>query len=166
MPLRAWPTNRDCRLEWYLGNAPSGHDLTKTAPIATKRRICSMILRISELHTDGISTLGWIFDRNPINISLDGVNFIQADQERCLIFVLKNKDNENIPCKLNIFNEEGDIVAELNPPEGFKFYYLIPYPKLGVSVVCSTDNPINGWPDWHFGYDDQKRELYRHAPSY
>jgi len=71
-----------------------------------------------------------------------------------------------LPNKLVILDGEGRTSYELSPPDGFQFYYLSNHPELGGSVVCVTDEPIDGWSDWFFGIDRSKSTLFRHCPAY
>lgn len=87
---------------------------------------------------------------------------IDLNAER--ILVLYSVDGA--PSDLMTMNAEGEVTCELSAPDGFQFYYLSNHPDLGGAVVCTTNQPINGWSDWFFGIDLSLKALVRHCPAY
>jgi hypothetical protein len=100
-----------------------------------------------------------------VRISVGGLEQAMADTVNDRVLALQAA--QGLPVQLKVFSATGQEVAVLPPPEGFRLYYLTPYRKLGVAVVCvTTAEPVDGWQDWHFGLDLARRRLFRHAPSY
>lgn len=91
-----------------------------------------------------------------------------ADESKNLVFALANngKENEEDINLLHVFAENGTLIASLGPPNGYNFSYLTKHPEVGVAVVAGTNEKIDGWYDWHFGFDLTKKSLFRHCPAY
>jgi hypothetical protein len=109
--------------------------------------------------------LAWTCEGTRVEPDAKDVELAMADPVHDLIFALESAA-QGLPGRLHVFAAAGTEVAVLDPPEGFQFYYLTPYEKLGVAVVCVTAEPVEGWRDWHFGFDPKTRKLFRHAPAH
>ncbi|MEA1673571.1 hypothetical protein [Nitrospirillum sp. BR 11163] len=83
-----------------------------------------------------------------------------------VLYVLVKDGGAKLPTRLVLIAQDGSELGVLNPEPGFSFYYLTPHPDAGVSIVCVTDTPINGWQDWHFAYNSGKKALVRLGPAY
>jgi hypothetical protein len=109
--------------------------------------------------------LQWSHDGEQIRVSGSGLEQAQLDAFNDRVFALE--ESPTLPGRLHVFAATGKEIAVLNPPDGFQFYYLTPYPKLGMAVVCVAPEPVEGFRDWHFGFDPKKKgKLFRHAPAY
>jgi hypothetical protein len=109
-------------------------------------------------------SLQWVNGGRKVRILAAGLEQAQADTVNDRVLALQAA--QGLPNRLKVFSATGQELADLPPPEGFQFYYLTPYSKLGVAVVCVTTEPVAGFRDWHFGLDLARRRLFRHAPSY
>ncbi|MBZ5712249.1 hypothetical protein [Nannocystis pusilla] len=69
------------------------------------------------------------------------------------------------PQRLLLLGPDGQIRGRLGPPAGFELYYLELDPHRGVTAVCTTDTPINGWSDWRFAVSPEIHTLQRFSPS-
>lgn len=106
----------------------------------------------------------WIFDGQLITTSESGNVQILADEIKDLVFTLADGVVEQN--QLNVFSKHGVLIRSLEPPEGYRFSYLTHHPEVNIAVVASADTKVDGWYDWHFGYDETKKELFRHCPAY
>ena len=80
----------------------------------------------------------------------------------CVLFERK----DNIPASLGLFNQRGELLANLLEPQNFLFSYLTYHPDVGFAVVAGSNEKVDGWYDWHFGIDLANRKLFRHCPAY
>lgn len=99
-----------------------------------------------------------------IEVSSAGASQLLADSKKGLIFILINMNETNK--FLNIYSISGELLASLSPPSDFSFSYLTKHPDVGIAVVAGAKEKIDGWYDWHFGFDDLKKKLFRHCPAY
>jgi len=106
----------------------------------------------------------WNYNNKKVVVPLEKIEQAEISDLTNSVYVLLKGDR--LPSILKIFSETGHEIETTSAPEGFQFYYLTQHPDLGVSIVCVTSNPIEGWRDWHFGYDFNKRSLFRHCPAY
>jgi len=106
----------------------------------------------------------WNLRKTPISIALRNIDQAMLDKINNTVFVLTGVNE--LPTYLHIYSSDGVEIMRTMAPVGFQFYYLSEYPKQGVSIVCVADNPVDGWRDWHFGFDFQKKELFRINPAY
>lgn len=81
------------------------------------------------------------------------------DQKKCVAVLLQS------PESLLVFGWDGQMRRTFSPPPGFKLYYLTSNAQVGVSVVCITSTPIDGWTDWQFAMNLETGELERLSPS-
>ncbi|SEB05249.1 hypothetical protein [Alkalimonas amylolytica] len=107
----------------------------------------------------------WDNDSETINIPCENSKFAIYNSNNEMVYVMCKSEELNIE-QLNLYKADGSLFASIPPPEGFSFYYMLPYEGLGVSVICSTDNPAENRPDWHFKFDDISKTLIRHCPAY
>lgn len=55
--------------------------------------------------------------------------------------------------------------APVPPPEGYSFSHVAEG-EGGALVVCTGNQPSEGWWDWHFAWDEEAQALRRAAPAY
>jgi hypothetical protein len=93
--------------------------------------------------------------------------FSQAllDEKTGNVCVLLERTGDT-PASLALFNQHGELLANLAEPENFLFSYLTYHPDVGFAVVASSNEKVGGWYDWHFGVDFIHRKLFRHCPAY
>ncbi|MBB6253217.1 hypothetical protein [Nitrospirillum iridis] len=103
-------------------------------------------------------------DGKTLSLKVPGVDSAMA--AKGVLYVLVKDDGAKLPTRLMLIARNGSILGVLSPDPGFSFYYLTPHPDAGVSIVCVTDTPINGWQDWHFAYSGGKKALVRLGPAY
>lgn len=106
----------------------------------------------------------WLFDSDQLSLDAPDVVQVEIDDERKLIFVMSG--GNSIPLELRVASIDGKSINLCVAPEGFSFSYLTHHPSLGVAVVASSNEKVEGWYDWHFGYDRAKAEFYRFCPAY
>lgn len=106
----------------------------------------------------------WKNRNEQIEVSNIGVFQADADQDKELVFLLVRKSCDDV--FLKILSASGDCLAVLSPPIGFDFSYLSRHPDIGVAVVAGANQRVEGWFDWHFGYDEARKALFRHCPAY
>ncbi len=109
-------------------------------------------------------TLQWTAAGKRVQVAAAGFEQAQADATNDCVLALEA--TATLPSRLHVFASSGAVLATLGAPQGFQFYYLTPYPQLGVAVVCVTSQPVEGFRDWHFGVDLKQGTLFRHAPAY
>ncbi|MBZ5709403.1 hypothetical protein [Nannocystis pusilla] len=69
------------------------------------------------------------------------------------------------PQRLLVLDEHGQTRARLGSPAGFDLYYLTPNSRYGITAVCTTEPPVDGWRDWQFAISLERGELVRVSPS-
>jgi hypothetical protein len=112
--------------------------------------------------TEGI--LHWNFLSQQVSVAVKNIDQALADDVHKVIIVLSDADK--LPKSLSVFSGDGEELFRITSSSELQFYYLSEHPELGVSVVCVFPDPVDGWRDWHFGIDFQKKELFRHCPAY
>ena len=70
------------------------------------------------------------------------------------------------PYQIKVFDLAGEEEMVFEEPRPFEFYYLKKHSSYGVSIVCTTDEPVDGRMDWQFEIDYTAGELKRAAPSH
>jgi hypothetical protein len=124
--------------------------------------------RIQQLSLDETNgTLEWFFDGQRVRpTGYDfGAAFVDSVYDR--VFALENSfpKRRHVYSRLHVYSAEGKEIAVLGPPDEFQFYYLTSYSTVGVAVVCVAREPVDGWQDWHFGFDPKTKTLFRIAPA-
>lgn len=112
----------------------------------------------------GKDSLSWDFKGQHVEIMCPNVDqaIVSVKQKAIVALIAKN----DIPILLKAFTLDGVEIFQAAAPSPFNFYYLSNHPEVDISVVCITENPIDGWRDWHFGIDVKKKEIFRHCPAY
>ncbi|MEC4592348.1 MULTISPECIES: hypothetical protein [Nitrospirillum] len=105
----------------------------------------------------------WVRKDGPLTLAVPGADSAHAQGD--MLFVL-TADPPALPHRLTVFGRDGMPLAELPPPPGHVFQYLSRHIEAGMSVVCTAEMPAEQWPNWHFGYDSQKRALVRLGRAY
>ena len=108
--------------------------------------------------------LHWIYNTHQVAIVIDDLDLAMIDEKRKLIFVLSKP--LPLPVLLTVLNIDGTLLSTFAPPEGASFSYLTLNDKKEVLIVCSFSEKINGWYDWHYSLDLDKKVITRMAPSY
>lgn len=110
------------------------------------------------------SLITWKYNGRTQSLKLKSVDQYALDQKTGLILALTGADS--VPDSLHFIDAKDGSYRSLRPPSGFDFYYLTNHPQLGVSVVCVSENPVEGWRDWHFSVDPGTNSLSRAIPAY
>jgi len=118
--------------------------------------------KISDLEVYG-DKLSWKFSGDKVNVLQGEVAQALEDNQRNLVFALVGKSNDSF---LNVFSASGERLTVVQPPSGFSFSYLTKHPEVGVAVVAGADEKVQGWFDWHFGYDESDKVVFRYCPAY
>ncbi|WP_336222848.1 hypothetical protein [Enterobacter bugandensis] len=108
--------------------------------------------------------LHWIYNTHKVTIGIDDLDLAMIDEKRKIIFVLSKP--LPLPMLLTVLNIDGTLLSTFTPPEGASFSYLTLNDKKEVLIVCSFSAKINGWYDWHYSLDLNKKVITRMAPSY
>jgi hypothetical protein len=111
--------------------------------------------------SDGV--LSWKENGKKVSLNIAEASQAVGDNGRELVFVLVGNDNDKT---LEVYSSSGDQIATIYAPESFSFSYLIKHPEVGTAVVAGSNQKVDGWYDWHFGYDEKKNVIFRHCPSY
>lgn len=106
----------------------------------------------------------WRLGMEPISISLKDIDQAILNKASNIVLVLTGPSR--LPDHLHVYSGGGLEIVKVIPPAGFRFYYLSEYAELGASIVCLTETPIDGWRDWHFGFDLKSKTLFRYGPAY
>jgi hypothetical protein len=85
-----------------------------------------------------------------------------AVHERVIISLCKGE----YPYQIKVLKWTGEEQFSFDEPKPFEFYYLKKHSIFGVSIVCTSDKPIDGRMDWQFEVDYEAGQLKRVAPSY
>lgn len=88
---------------------------------------------------------------------------IVSNKQKAIV-ILINKNGH--PFILQTRKLDGTEIFQTTAPAPFRFYYLSKHPEVDISIVCVTEEPIEGWRDWHFGIDVKKKNIFRHCPAY
>jgi hypothetical protein len=106
----------------------------------------------------------WIYNSREVTIPLSTVGQALEDSvhQKVVVSVCDGK----YPKLLKVFNFIGDEECTIEEPEQFQFYFLKEHSVHGVSVVCSSIEPIDGRFDWQFFILYPACELHRFSPSY
>ena len=110
------------------------------------------------------SELTWEYGGHKQSVLLKAIEQYALDEQLDCIFALSG--NGPGQEKLYVIEAKSGDCKSVQPPSGFSFYYLTKHPKLGVSIVCVSDEPVEGWRDWHFSFDPGSIELKRAIPAY
>lgn len=106
----------------------------------------------------------WIYESQKIAISLSQAG--QALEDKVNHKIIVSVTDGKYPKLLKIYNLFGDEECTVKEPQNFQFYFLREHSTYGVSVVCSSREPIDGRFDWQFFIAYPNCELRKFAPSY
>jgi len=119
---------------------------------------------IENLHVDKNKyTVSWSSDRNSIVLIIPDVETAISDEVNRSVVVSINEGK--FPTLIKVYDFQGNEIMTLKEPPSFEFYYIKKHTELGVSIICTTEQRINGRSDWQFGIDYEKKSLFRHCPS-
>ncbi|WP_298450336.1 hypothetical protein [uncultured Marinobacter sp.] len=110
------------------------------------------------------SKITWEYNGSRQSIELKAANQYALDEQTGFIIVLTGA--HVVPDNLYLISVEDGSCKSVQQPSGFAFYYLTNHSKLGVSVVCVSDDPVEGWRDWHFSFDPASNNLIRAIPAH
>ncbi|MBW3199337.1 hypothetical protein [Marinobacter nauticus] len=110
------------------------------------------------------SELTWEYGGHKQSVLLKAIEQYALDEQLDCIFALSG--NGPGQEKLYVIEAKSGDCKSVQPPSGFSFYYLTKHPKLGVSIVCVSDEPVDGARDWHFSLQPGSIELKRAIPAY
>lgn len=119
--------------------------------------------KISEFNlTD--NDMCWYFGDESVQVSYPNVEQAIANKKQGYILVLL--EGENLPEKLIVLDGTGKEIENIMSIDGFNLYYLSIHPKTEVSIVCVSDSPVDGFTDWHFGYNLKEHKFVRLNRAY
>ena len=110
------------------------------------------------------SIISWNYDGCKRSLKLKSVSQYALDERAGHIFALSVAGS--VPEDLYLVDAKDGRYRSLRRPPGFVFYYLTSHPQLGVSIVCVSEELVEGWRDWHFSYDPVSNKLVRAIPAY
>ncbi len=114
--------------------------------------------------SDDKARVSWNYSGNVIEISAKDIG--QAIEDTVHGNIVVSLCKGEYPYQIKVFNAAGKVRFTFDEPKQFEFYYLKPHSTFGVSIVCTSDEPVDGRMDWQFEIDYKKGELRRAAPSY
>jgi hypothetical protein len=117
-------------------------------------------LAINEART----SVSWTYDEKEIQINAENIGQCMEDKIHGKIIVSLNKGEH--PYQVKVFEITGEQLFLFDDPKPFEFYYLKEHSQFGVSIVCVSDEPVDGRMDWQFEVDYETGQLKRSAPSY
>jgi hypothetical protein len=120
---------------------------------------------VSDLFINETKTkVSWNYAGNRIQIIADDIGQAVEDivHEKIIVSLCKGE----YPYQIKVFDVTGEELLSFGEPKPFEFYYLKQHSTFGVSIICTTEEPVDGRMDWQFEIDYKKGELKRSAPSY
>lgn len=108
-------------------------------------------------------TISWAINGKTISFNCEHLQNARAYTEIKLVLAIAGLDNN---ARLIGFDENGQQMFEVNPPDKFIFWYLSEQSETEPVVVCVTDEKIDGWNDWRFLVDPSTGKLTRHCRAY
>lgn len=109
--------------------------------------------------------IGWDYKNNKIILNVKNIQQIKLYEKKEIALLLVG-EKINIAEKLYVYSFSGEERFNLFPPQGFSFSYLTNHPEVEIAIVCSSENSIEGWYDWHFSLDIKTGNLKRYCPAY
>ena len=106
----------------------------------------------------------WHYNGQDVMIRLNAIGQALEDvvHQKIVVSVCDGK----YPKQLKVFSLFGSEECTITAPEQFQLYFLQENSMHGVSVVCTSDEPIDGRFDWQFLVLYPSCELKRFSPSY
>lgn len=108
--------------------------------------------------------VAWNYFGEKIQVSANNIGQAIRDDVNGKVVISLCKDE--YPYKIKAFDLAGTELFAFDEPTPFEFYFLKKHSAYGVSIVCSTNEPIDGRMDWQFEINYKNGELKRVAPSY
>ncbi len=119
--------------------------------------------KISEFSLIG-NDVCWYFGDKNIKVSYPNIEQAIANVRQGYILVLLKGDN--LPEQLIVLDGRGKEIENITSIDDFNLYYLSKHPKATVSIVCVSDSPVDGFTDWHFGYNLKEHKFTRLNRAY
>lgn len=113
---------------------------------------------------EDLNSVTWSYQKKTVVWNVTGLDQAVIDYEYQKVYVLS--EGEKLPGKLDVLDWEGKLVFSCSPPQKSDFYYLTKSSSNSVLIVCSFDEALDGWHDWHYFVDFEKMQLIRGAPAY
>lgn len=110
------------------------------------------------------NTVSWSFKEDEIKLLIPNIGHAICDEKNNTIVI--SVIDKKFPILIKVFDFKGIQLMSLTEPDTFEFYYIKKHPKLGVSIVCTTEQRIDGRTDWQFGIDYETKSLFRYCPSH
>lgn len=113
---------------------------------------------------DNKKSVTWFHDGREVNLTFSDAGQVIVDEvnQKIVVAICEGK----YPKQLKVYSFHGDEECTLNEPKEFQFYYLQKNSSYGVSVICTTAEPIDGRLDWQFYIEYSSCTLTRFAPAY
>lgn len=108
----------------------------------------------------------WIHNSKKVEIYDSNVVQALADEKKNNVIVLRKLSEKSDLLELRVLEPEGNSIVDLKAPEKFTFSYLTLHPELGVAIVAGANEKVDGWYDWHFGFDKNAKSIFKHCPAY
>jgi hypothetical protein len=105
----------------------------------------------------------WVNEGVLIRPKITNVKQAKYYKEKGLIVVLAG-NNKNLSDKIYGISEDGRVMFEKSPMEGYKFQYLSYQSLTDITLVCVViDKQITNekWPNIHFSVNSKNGELKR-----
>lgn len=114
--------------------------------------------------SDSKNSASWSHNEHSIVINLENISQAIEDtvHNKVIVAICRGK----YPYQIKVFSPEGNEEFAFKEPEPFEFYYLKKHSSYGVSIICTSDMPVDGRMDWQFEIDYKTGQLKRSAPSY
>lgn len=110
------------------------------------------------------NTLSWVNDGDIITAQFNKLDNYLFFEKKKLIAVLHDVKN-NYPSCLSGYSLDGSRKFSVEPPREFIFSYLALHPEAGITVVCSSNQKIEGWYDWHYAINPETGNLQKWCPA-
>jgi len=117
-------------------------------------------LTVSEAKT----SVSWTYLGDGVEVNAKNIGQAIEDEVHGKVVISLCKGR--YPYQIKVFELTGEEQFSFDEPRPFEFYYLKQHSRFGVSVVCTTDEPVEGRMDWQFEIDYKAGQLKRVAPSY
>lgn len=111
-----------------------------------------------------LNSVTWSYQNKTVMWDVTDLDQAIVYSEHQKVYVLSERNQ--LPGKLDVLDWEGKLVFSCSPPQKSDFYYLTKSSSNSVLIVCSFDEALDGWRDWHYFIDFEKKQLTRGAPAY
>ena len=120
---------------------------------------------IQNLEVNKNEYVQWYYEKEKVLVESPHILQAVYNPKGPFIYALFSVGGED-PHYFKVYSAGGQEIVVLSAPAGFEFSYLTTHPSIGAAVVAGSNQKIDNWYDWHFGYDSETKELFRHCPAY